>query len=291
MSKQDRVYTRTASDLERKYNFGKRFAEIMGIATDAQDTAKNALDAVSNLDNDLTQEEIFNILTNNGESQAIYREDGLIYINASFIKTGYISSDMIKAGVIRSLDYEVIEVDPIYPSDSLYPGTDVYPNNGEDMVRGLEIDFRAGVIRGFVGGQDNAEVDFRLAKAEFSITEMESRLDKLEDSPGVTIKKLWENASPGSSFAAQTIEVDLSPYEMYMVIFRQSTTYALHIAQIATVGHGLMVSMIWGDSGHYGHRSASCTTSGITFNSPYYDKSASNLYFIPNKIYGIKGVD
>ena len=37
-AKQDRTYTRTASDLERKYNFGKSFAEILGIATDARDS-------------------------------------------------------------------------------------------------------------------------------------------------------------------------------------------------------------------------------------------------------------
>lgn len=37
-SKQDRQGVRTASDLERKYNFGKTFAEIMGIATDARDS-------------------------------------------------------------------------------------------------------------------------------------------------------------------------------------------------------------------------------------------------------------
>ena len=35
--KQDRTYTRTASELERKYSFGKRFAEILGIATDARE--------------------------------------------------------------------------------------------------------------------------------------------------------------------------------------------------------------------------------------------------------------
>ena len=36
MSKQDRQGVRTASDLEQKYSFGKRFAEVMGIALDAQ---------------------------------------------------------------------------------------------------------------------------------------------------------------------------------------------------------------------------------------------------------------
>ena len=36
--KQDRQGVRTASDLERKYNFGKSFAEAIGIATDARDS-------------------------------------------------------------------------------------------------------------------------------------------------------------------------------------------------------------------------------------------------------------
>lgn len=36
--KQDRQGARTAADLERKYQFGKRFAEIMGVALDAQNS-------------------------------------------------------------------------------------------------------------------------------------------------------------------------------------------------------------------------------------------------------------
>ena len=38
-AKQDRQGVRTASELERKYQFDKRFAEIMGVATDARDAA------------------------------------------------------------------------------------------------------------------------------------------------------------------------------------------------------------------------------------------------------------
>lgn len=38
MSKQDRQGARTPADLERKYNFGKTFAELLGIATDARDS-------------------------------------------------------------------------------------------------------------------------------------------------------------------------------------------------------------------------------------------------------------
>lgn len=39
MSKQDRQGVRTAADLERKWQFGKQFTEIMGIANDAREAA------------------------------------------------------------------------------------------------------------------------------------------------------------------------------------------------------------------------------------------------------------
>ena len=62
MSKQDRQGARTASDLERKYNFGETFAEVMGLADDAKraaEDAKNAADNASNAVGSLDQEAIF----------------------------------------------------------------------------------------------------------------------------------------------------------------------------------------------------------------------------------------
>lgn len=106
-AKQDRAAARTVTDLERKYKFGETFAEVMGYATDARQSAeeaevaaKEAKTAVNNLD----QDEIFNRLTNNGEAMGIYREDGQIYINASYIMAGILNADFIKTGVITSAD-------------------------------------------------------------------------------------------------------------------------------------------------------------------------------------------
>lgn len=61
----------------------------------------NALDMqgvaiVRDVDN-LTQQEIFNILTNNGVVQGIYMQDGQLYINAEYIKTGIISDGTEKS--------------------------------------------------------------------------------------------------------------------------------------------------------------------------------------------------
>lgn len=85
-SKQDRQGVRTATDLERKYQFGKSFAEVMGLATDAQQAADKAASGIDGLDKKLDQDEIFKRLTNNGEAQGVYKgEDGQIYINAAYI--------------------------------------------------------------------------------------------------------------------------------------------------------------------------------------------------------------
>lgn len=52
------------------------------------------------LDELLDREEIFSRLTNNGKIQGIYEENGNYYINASYIKTGSLSADLIKAGIL-----------------------------------------------------------------------------------------------------------------------------------------------------------------------------------------------
>lgn len=96
MSKQDGYSPRTAVDLERKYNFGQSFAEVYGLAGDARKAAEDAAlaaEEAKKVVEGLDPEEIFNRLTNYGEWQGIYRgDDGGVYINASFIKSGTIKA-------------------------------------------------------------------------------------------------------------------------------------------------------------------------------------------------------
>lgn len=94
MSKQDGYASRTPADLERKYKFGETFAEVFGLVTDARKIAEEAQSAIEGLD----QEQIFNLLTNNGKAQGIYRDDkGDVYVNASFIKSGKLAAQYIDA--------------------------------------------------------------------------------------------------------------------------------------------------------------------------------------------------
>ena len=113
MSKMDGYASRTATDLERKYNFGQTFAEVYGLVSDARKIAEEAQSAFEGLN----QEQIFNLLTNFGEAQGIYRDDaGGVYINASFIKSGTISGDKVKvaaATVTGELSAATITADKI----------------------------------------------------------------------------------------------------------------------------------------------------------------------------------
>lgn len=55
--------------------------------------------AISNVDVDLTQEGVFNALTNDGQNQGLYIEDGELYVNAEYIQTGTIRADLVKVQV------------------------------------------------------------------------------------------------------------------------------------------------------------------------------------------------
>ena len=69
---------------------------------DISNTEYNASVAYSRMDAELTQQSIFDRLTNNGETQGIYLADGKIYVNAEYIKTGTLSADYIVGGFLAS---------------------------------------------------------------------------------------------------------------------------------------------------------------------------------------------
>ena len=57
---------------------------------------------ITALDNSLTQQDLFNRLTNNGQTQGIYLQNGKLYLNGTYLQAGTISGDRISAGVISS---------------------------------------------------------------------------------------------------------------------------------------------------------------------------------------------
>ena len=103
------IYTSQHDETSRMYSPTNPNVKNVRCTLYASGGTEKALDMqgvaiVRDIDN-LTQEEVFNILTNNGASQGIYLQDGNLYINGTYIKGGVISGQSIRGGSIM-ITYE-----------------------------------------------------------------------------------------------------------------------------------------------------------------------------------------
>lgn len=119
---------------------------------------------------------------------------------------------------------------------------------------------------------------------------------RLEDETGWklysgTSIKLWENASRTSSFAAQTISLDLSAFDEVLVYscLEGSRYNDYMVVSRCPVGETLLSHYQWADDGVALHRNATTRTNGIEFNNAYHGGGLDNASVIPYRIYGIKG--
>lgn len=117
-------------------------------------------------------------------------------------------------------------------------------------------------------------------------------LDGMHASDFIAFTKLWENASPRTSFAAQTVSVNASGYDQFCVVFCRSTTTYFYMSTIFQVGGGSTMSLYFGDAGLGTHRDITGSNSyNIVFGSATYNGARDqNTNLIPFAIYGIKGV-
>lgn len=107
---------------------------------------------------------------------------------------------------------------------------------------------------------------------------------------GVGIDLLWTNSSPTSAFGAQTVSLDLSSYQMVLVMARVSTDYSGIFSNINTVGTTGWLAGGWGSLNNVFHREYTVSTTGIYFYGGYYKTSYNTSYVVPYQIYGIRGV-
>ena len=115
----------------------------------------------------------------------------------------------------------------------------------------------------------------------------------LNDVPHYTL--LWTNPNPTSSFAAQTISLDLSKYDAVEVVARQYATDSFVFSSKAEVGKfGKLFCYGYDDARELDTRRYEVSTTGVSFQTGYYtmisDSSgtASSTHCVPYKIYGIK---
>lgn len=68
--------------------------------TITEDTLDKAYGYTDDLDSELDQQEVFDRLTNGGQNQGVYLKDGKLYINGTYIDTGTLNADLMRAGII-----------------------------------------------------------------------------------------------------------------------------------------------------------------------------------------------
>lgn len=84
-----------SSGLSSTLSSAKTYAD--GVGTSANTYTNSAITA---LNNSLDQQAIFNRLTNNGAAEGIYLENGKLYVNGTYIKSGIIDGALVRAGII-----------------------------------------------------------------------------------------------------------------------------------------------------------------------------------------------
>ena len=97
---------------------------------------------------------------------------------------------------------------------------------------------------------------------------------------GISLTKLWENASPTSAFANQTLTLDLSSYDLVIILFNLDKNNRSISPAIVPIGHP-------GASSHGNDvRTFLVHTNDINFDTA----SPNSTVMIPYVIYGVKGV-
>ena len=103
---------------------------------------------------------------------------------------------------------------------------------------------------------------------------------------------LWENPSPSSSFAAQTVSLDLTPYK-YVIIVATATASDINGGfAFGRVGDGIQYNIVLRNyntsvTDAYVRR-FEVTTAGVTFETGIRDTTAGAGYAIPKAIYGVR---
>lgn len=325
MSKQDRQGVRQASDLEQKYQFGKTFAEIMGIATDAQKVALEAEGSVKNLDHDT----VFNALTKNGELQGLYRgDDGDLYVNASYMATGVLASkdggikidmengvgNLARGTAARFSDYgggdiladikafltaelEEMQVDTIRDFAIRVDSEDIYADgamvslhkfvdtNAEPMAT-ARFEWADGSVSNMTGIKEGANADWFWEDMVWTAKDLAPKL-------------LWSNESPGASFAPQTITLDAEAanFNALRIMWRHSTGLGYVMPSIITRELTTRISLGHFMSGTIGTNTIAETwryalwgddATALVFYGGMRSGTADNTAAIPVAVYGIR---
>lgn len=94
-------YAQSKADEARKDALASASTDATNKANAALEAAKKAAQAyVDALDESLGQKSVFDRLTNYGKIQGLFMENGNLFANASYVKSGVLDANLVKAGIL-----------------------------------------------------------------------------------------------------------------------------------------------------------------------------------------------
>lgn len=117
--KQDRTYTRTAAQLEQKHNFGKTFAQIIGLVDDTRDhvdSVESTLQSEFSDQYSILSKSVEDISSEVGKKYQKFNDD-MIELEEELRTTLEVTADGVKVDVRRYTDEKVQDVDGVIRSE------------------------------------------------------------------------------------------------------------------------------------------------------------------------------
>ena len=110
---------------------------------------------------------------------------------------------------------------------------------------------------------------------------------------GMKMDLLWTNPAPTASFAAQTVSLDLSQYDLVYIKSKRKNDNSGYYGSNFVLIDGIQYSMVNIYGGLIEYRGFTPSESGIVFTngslySTYATGSTNDSYMVPYQIYGIK---
>lgn len=186
--------------------------------------------------------------------------------------------------------------------DTLVSGTNIKTVNGASLLG-------YGNLAAIPTGGAAGKVLVKASASDYDVTWGDAGVSSVNGATGTVVLDaedvgamsewvlLWENASPTSEFAAQTISLDLSGYDAFLIVSNWASNTVRLFAQICFLGENGVYRINGSTSNarfYAASRVATIAANGITFTAATEatasTSSSTDGSVIPYKIYGIKGV-